>query len=122
MDFSRLLSDEELAKIRAHERERGARTIAIKALRTASHNIEGPPRDVEIEAELDDRGEWFHLRGGPTGYESMKAKDLPRAIMAGGWRACFGTENRWDRLHVPSTSLSEMWNFYQKRACKKGDE
>lgn len=57
-------------------------------------------RDVELEL----RGDYVWMRGGPTGYESAPAAGLA-AHGDRDWAACIGTEGRWARCVVPASAL-----------------
>ena len=48
----------------------------------------------------------FELEGGPTGYESFYVTDnTVDMFIRGGWLACLGTQNRWDRLYITGEAM-----------------
>lgn len=62
--------------------------------------LDGSP-PFERDVELIVRGDYVHMRGGPTGYESFP----PAAYDGRDWWACVGTPGRWNQCVVPAAVL-----------------
>lgn len=62
------------------------------------------PRDLPLEFDAERRV--VHLRGGPTGYESLYLDDWLRPKDGrDGWLACAGTPGSWRRCFVPQEEM-----------------
>jgi len=92
----------------------------IKGIRT--NCVTGAEKENELEYEIREVG-WkpnskaFFLHGGVTGYESFLLEDVDVQWMAEkGWRACAGTQNRWDSLYIPA---EEMRRVFEKEGLWK---
>ena len=110
IDFKRVLRNltpeqqERVAQYHAEQKAIDDRTVQIRAIRTNAHS--GQVSIVMVGIYPKDG--LLQMVGGPTGYESMAIDRLDRAIEAGGWLACFGTEQRWDKLVVPRAELEKV--------------
>src|SRR5205809_8102004 len=87
------------------------KTGTIKGFLT--HCITGEETKVNLEwyirppteGYLKD-GIWFHLTGGPTGYESFQlTAESVYHIAKRGWLACAGTKGSWDRLFITAEQM-----------------
>ena len=58
-------------------------------------------------AILSDKQWIWIVKGGVTGYESMRV-DSVREFTFGGWSACAGTKGRWDTLFLPAASMQKI--------------
>ena len=78
----------------------------------------GEKRDVEVDYEIAFvKGERiFRLIGGVTGYESFYIDNEYTNLAAmceGGWLACAGTKDRYDRLTIPAEEMSKALAPYR---------
>ena len=64
------------------------------------------------------RGDWLHLRGGPTGYESAQM----RGHQLRDWTACVGTKGRWERCVVPARELNRALDQLFPSGAAEGAE
>lgn len=91
--------------------EPAPRQVSIKAIRTDCFTNQSREVDIGAYAKASTylKGEvYLYLDGGPTGYESMPARGLDHAIEGGGWTACMGTSERWDKLVVSAEELARV--------------
>lgn len=61
-----------------------------------------------IETIRHGEDDWFHVVGGPTGYEDMPLDVLDDFIQLGGWVACAGAQHFLDRLFFPEIELRKL--------------
>lgn len=119
-DFKRALealSPEQKQRMEARRAEQAAIdavTLQIRAVRTDCFT--GLTRIVMVG--VYPKGDYLQVVGGPTGYESMPIENLDRAIAADGWLACFGTEQRYDKMFVPAAELKSVREHLRKLGTK----
>jgi hypothetical protein len=80
----------------------------IKGIRTSAWS--GEAREVELQylAKVGALYKlWFEIEPGVTGYESFEiSPESFEQISREGWRACAGTEKRWDSLFIPAEQMT----------------
>ena len=83
---------------------------SYKLTATRTHHTTKQERLVDVTLEIKPYPEldglWISItEGGVTGYESMR---YTKGNMAKGWKACMGTEGRWDSLSISVEELSKI--------------
>jgi len=113
----RVRVDAAIAERKADEALPRATVIAVRIDCNSGQEREVPVRLV-VRSSAYRAGElWIHVEGGSTGFESMPVASLEKAIAGGGWTACLGTKNRWDRLFIPPASLAAARELAEKASA-----
>lgn len=91
-------------------------TIIVQAVRTKCTSGEELLTEIIIDRVYHEglKSWWIQIvRGGVTGYESMKEDHVKD--MTEGWHACAGTKGVWDKLFLPGNEMMKVAKWIEEQ-------